>query len=114
MNFKEMGAGNFIKTLEMDPFTESVSNNCCLLEIKPIYDSYTGGVDDKGKKDTIFIGTYDGNLYALRMDIKKEENTEAYVLLHLKRWQFSSPITSIIQSDFFNFFQDSSQNKVRD
>lgn len=79
--------------------------NCCLVEIKPIYETKynqaTGNIVSQ-KKDTIFLGTNDGSLYAMRMGVKKEGKIESYVLNNLKKWTFSNPITSIVVLDFCN------------
>ena len=79
--------------------------NCCLLEIKSLpeisFNSNKASFE-KTSKDTIFVGTYDGSLYSMRMEIKKEANSETYALNMLKKWTFSHPITSVLILDFYN------------
>lgn len=86
-----------------------VPANCCLLEIKQIYDSFYI-ITEPGQllkpKDTIFLATYDGTLHAMRMETKKEDNSESYVLNNLKKWNFSYPITSLLLFDFYNQTND--------
>lgn len=48
------------------------------------------------------MGTYDGSLYSMRIEIKKEANAETYVLNMLKKWTFSHQITSLLVIDFEN------------
>jgi len=45
-----------------------------MLEIMPIFDS------NGKKKDTIFVGTYDGHLSAMRLEIIKEGLNEKFNL----------------------------------
>eukprot|EP00347_Sterkiella_histriomuscorum_P011153 403373557 len=93
-----------VKIIEHD-FMDLVPANCCLLEIKSIFDikQYQ---PEHGRpikpKDTIFMGTYDGQLHSLRLETKKEGQVETLVLNHLRKWSFSYPITSMITFDFFN------------
>ena len=52
------------------------------------------------------MGTYDGTLLSMRMEIKKEENSETLILVTLKKWNFSNPITSILTYDFYNIMHE--------
>ncbi|CDW89949.1 UNKNOWN [Stylonychia lemnae] len=96
------------KTFEYD-YMDRVPGNCCMMEIKQIYDSYYQ-ITEPGQvqkpKDTIFIGTYDGSLHSMRMETKKEDNSESYILINLKKWTFSYPITSLLLFDYYNYQND--------
>ena len=92
------------KTIDYD-FMDIVPANCCLLEIKAIYEtmfSQETGILVSKQRDTIFIGTYDGSLHSMRFDIKKESNSESYILNNLRKWTFTHPITSVLVFDFYN------------
>ena len=102
---KKLGDNNY-KQLEVD-YYDKIPGNCCLLEIFPIWDNSGCGVEGKaGPKDTIFVGTYDGHLFAMRMAIKLEGQMESYTLNTLKKWTFSNPIQSLIFFDFYNYLND--------
>lgn len=58
-----------VKNIEYD-FEDRVACNCSLLEVFPVYE---GGQ----QKDTIFMGTYDGHLYSMRITIKEESIVNA-------------------------------------
>ena len=91
------------KSLEID-FEDRVACNCSLLEIFPVHElSINLGGLSQTAKDTIFMGTYDGILYSMRMVIKEEgvigtENITSYTyaLVNLKKWNFSGPILTMI------------------
>jgi hypothetical protein len=91
---------NPTKVLEVD-YEDRVACNCSLLEVVPVYEASTPGQP----RDTIFMGTYDGHLYAMRMTVQddkimgsSQENISAqrYLLLHLKKWNFSGLVLSMI------------------
>jgi hypothetical protein len=42
----------------------------------------------------------------MRIEIKKESNSESYSLTNLRKWTFSNPITSVLIFDFFNHFHE--------
>lgn len=52
------------------------------------------------------MGTYDGNLNAMRLEIVKEGSNESYSLQRLKVWSFDFPIISIIFFDMYNYQND--------
>lgn len=103
------------KTLDYD-FMDIVPTNGCLLELKPIWETFysqdTGSIGSR-QRDTIFLGTYDGSLHALRIDIKKESNSESYILTNLKKWTFSNPLTSIAIFDFWNQQHETQQKPCK-
>jgi len=82
LGFKEMH-GN-AKRLEID-FEDKVPCNCSLLEVFPVYDGET-----EGRKEIIFLGTYDGPLLAMSLTTKVEEKSksEYYQLTKLRKWDF--------------------------
>lgn len=82
------------KSLEID-FEDRVACNCSLLEIFSVHEI------NSSSKDTIFMGTYDGIMYSMRMVIKEEGVNEnitsyTYALVNLKKWNFSGPILTMI------------------
>ena len=97
---------NTIKKLEHD-FYENVPCNCCFLDILPVLDSYNK------YNDTIFMGTYDGHLHAIRLEVEANDKQEQLVLKHIKKWTFSYPIMSVIAFDMYNFLNDPKMNNLR-
>jgi hypothetical protein len=63
--FKEMH-GN-AKRLEID-FEDKVPCNCSVLEVFPVYDG-----ESEGRKEVIFMGTYDGPLLAMSLTTKVDD-----------------------------------------
>lgn len=97
---------NTIKKLDHD-YMDIVPCNCCLLEIFPIMDK------DRQSRDTIFMGTYDGHLHAMRLEIEVASNEEKYILVNTKKWMFSYPIMSLINFDMYNCLNDPDAIKSR-
>ena len=56
---------NLTKTLEHD-YEDRVACNCSLLDVFSVHEA--NGI----AQDTIFMGTYDGHLYAMRIVVKEE------------------------------------------
>jgi hypothetical protein len=59
----------------LDEYDDRVPCNCSILEVVTVY-------ENSQPKETIFMGTYDSHLYAMRMVIKEEQgdNHSQYVL----------------------------------
>lgn len=77
------------KRLDVD-LEDRVACNCSLLEVEQVFDG------DGLPKDTIFMGTYDGSLSALRLTTKSDEKSEFYQLTPIRKWDFSSAVLSMI------------------
>ncbi len=90
----------------IDEYDDRVPCNCSVLEVFPI-------IDGNQAKETIFMGTYDGSLYAMRMVIRQEhgENLQ-YVLQQLKKWNLSSYIISMIAFNINNLSMNTEEGQT--
>ena len=94
-----------ISTQKIYPdYEDRVACNCSILEVIQVYE----GAGSQ-PKDTIFMGTYDGHLYSMRMMIKSEGNNEIQHLTMIKKWNLSGPVLSLISFSINNTIEDPNQ-----